>query len=68
MSQAQILIVGAGLFGGIAGVLSLEDACKLGTKIEVDFEADKSPVTFDYTNVLPWLQARIEGKPLKNSC
>jgi len=47
---------------------AIEDACKLGTKIEVDFEADKSHGTFDYTNILPWLQDRIDGKPLKNPC
>lgn len=47
---------------------AIEDACKLGTKIEVDFEADKTHGTFDYSHILPWLQDRIDGKPLKNSC
>ena len=47
---------------------TIEDACRLGTKIEVDFEAEKSHGTFDHSNILPWLQDRIEGKPLKNSC
>ncbi|HEX6832679.1 MAG TPA: lipase family protein [Rudaea sp.] len=47
---------------------AIEDACKLGTKIEVDFEADRSHGTFDYTNIIPWLHDRVEGKPLKNPC
>ncbi len=47
---------------------AIEDACKLGTKIEVEFEADKTHGTFDYSRVLPWLQDRVDGKPLKNPC
>jgi pimeloyl-ACP methyl ester carboxylesterase len=47
---------------------AIEDACKLGTKIEADFEADKSHGTFDGSHILDWLHDRMEGKPLAKSC
>ena len=47
---------------------AIERACQIGSKIEVDFQADKSHGTFDASRILPWLQARQEGKPLDKVC
>ncbi|MFT3789953.1 MAG: lipase family protein [Rudaea sp.] len=47
---------------------AIEDACKLGTKIDVDFQADKSHGTVDASHVLDWLRDRLEEKPLPKSC
>ena len=45
-----------------------EDACHMGTKIEADFQADKSHGTFDGSRALDWLHDRMQGKPLTKSC
>lgn len=47
---------------------AIEDACKLGTKIEVDLQEDKSHGTFDGSHVLDWLHDRLREKPLDKSC
>ncbi|HZR36282.1 MAG TPA: lipase family protein [Nevskia sp.] len=47
---------------------AIEDACRMGTKIQVDFQPDKSHGTFDGSRALPWLQDRLAGKPLEDSC
>jgi len=47
---------------------AIEDACKLGTKIDADFQEDKSHGTFDGSHILDWLHDRLEGKPLAKSC
>lgn len=47
---------------------AIEDACKLGTKIDVDFQEDKSHNTFDASHALDWLHDRLDGKPLPKSC
>jgi pimeloyl-ACP methyl ester carboxylesterase len=47
---------------------AIEDACRLGTKIDVDYEADKSHGTFDQSHILGWLRDRLDGKPIRNDC
>jgi pimeloyl-ACP methyl ester carboxylesterase len=47
---------------------AIEDACRLGTKIDVDYEADKSHGTFDQSHILGWVQDRLDGKPIRNDC
>ncbi|MBS0420103.1 MAG: hypothetical protein JSR66_20495 [Proteobacteria bacterium] len=47
---------------------AIEDACKLGTKIEIDLQEDKSHGTFDGSHTLDWLHDRLAGKPLDKSC
>jgi pimeloyl-ACP methyl ester carboxylesterase len=47
---------------------AIEEACRMGTKIEVDFQADKSHGTFDGSRLLGWMHDRLEGKPLAKSC
>lgn len=47
---------------------AIEDACRLGTKIQVDFQADKSHGTFDGSRILDWLRDRQAGKPIDSSC
>lgn len=47
---------------------AIEDACRLGTKIQVDFQPDRSHGTFDGSRALPWLQDRLAGKPIEDSC
>jgi pimeloyl-ACP methyl ester carboxylesterase len=47
---------------------AIEDACKLGTKIDADFQEGKSHGTFDGSHILDWLHDRLEGKQLDKSC
>lgn len=47
---------------------AIEDACRLGAKIDVDFQADRSHGTFDAARVPAWLQDRLAGKPIADSC
>jgi len=47
---------------------AIEDACKLGTKIDADFQQDKGHGTFDGSHILDWLHDRLDGKPLAKSC
>ncbi len=47
---------------------AIEDACKLGTKIDADFQEDKGHGTFDGSHILDWLHDRMDGKPLAKSC
>jgi pimeloyl-ACP methyl ester carboxylesterase len=47
---------------------AIQDACRLGTKIDVDFQADRSHGTFDASRAPAWLQDRLAGKPLAHSC
>lgn len=47
---------------------AIEDACRLGTKIDVDYQADRSHGTFDHSPILGWLRDRLDGKPVRNDC
>jgi len=47
---------------------AIEDACRLGSKIQVDFQPDRTHGTFDGTRALGWLQDRLAGKPIQDSC
>lgn len=47
---------------------AIEGACKLGTKIDIDFQEDKSHGTFDGSHILDWLHDRLDGKPIAKSC
>lgn len=47
---------------------AIQDACRLGTKIAVDFQPDRSHGTFDGSRIVPWLLERVAGKPIANSC
>lgn len=47
---------------------AIEDACRMGSKIDVDFQPDKSHGTFDGSRMLDWLRDRMDGKPLAKSC
>jgi pimeloyl-ACP methyl ester carboxylesterase len=47
---------------------AIEDACRLGSKIDVEYQADKSHGTFDHSNILGWLRDRLDGKPIRNDC
>ena len=47
---------------------AIEDACRMGTKIQADFQVDKSHGTFDGSRILDWLHDRQAGKPVDSSC
>ena len=47
---------------------AIEKACGMGTKIQVDFQPDKTHGTFDGSHTLDWLKDRLAGKPIDDSC
>jgi pimeloyl-ACP methyl ester carboxylesterase len=47
---------------------AVEKACHLGSRIEVEFQADKGHGTFDWAHVFPWLADRVQGKLLGKTC
>jgi pimeloyl-ACP methyl ester carboxylesterase len=70
-ADAPMLVVYAGKDEYINPVWTkkaIEDACKLGSRIESDFQEDKSHGTFDGSHMLDWLHDRLDGKPLTKSC
>ncbi len=70
-AEAPMLVIYAGQDEYIEAAWTrkaIEEACKMGTKIEVDFQPTRSHGTFDGGHVLEWLSHRMAGEPLQNSC
>ena len=47
---------------------AIVQACRMGSRIEVDFQPDKGHGSFDASRILPWLGDRVAGKPFHDAC
>lgn len=47
---------------------AIKKACGMGTRIQVDFQPDRTHGTFDGSQAYAWLKDRLAGRPFVDSC